>query len=86
MYMPHTHTRRHTNTWAFPYVAALDPLLPQVRPAACVVLLLGLLSSLGERSLCGTGREVRGSQASVKGYAYVYGYVAHAAAQLLQLN
>lgn len=77
MYMPHT----HTHTSAFPYVVALDPLLPQVRPAACVVLLLGLL--------CGPGREMRGggvSQASVKGYAYVYGYVAHAAAQLLQLN
>lgn len=84
MYMPHT----HTHTSAFPYVVALDPLLPQVRPAACVVLLLGLLSSLGERSLCGRRgrREVRGTQASVKGYAYVYGYVAHAAAQLLQLN
>lgn len=85
MYMPHT----HTHTLAFPYVVALDPLLPQVRPAACVVLLLGLLSSLGERSLCGTGRGMRGggvAQASVKGYAYVYGYVAHAAAQLLQLN
>lgn len=82
MYMPHT----HTHTQALPYVVALDPFLLQVRPAACVVLLLGLLSSLGERSLRGSRREGGAGLKLVSRVTLTFTVMWHAVAQLLQLN
>lgn len=80
------HTHRHTE--ALPYVVALDPFLLQVRPAACVVLLLGLLSSLGERSLRGRAGEERGEAGLrlVSRVTLTFTVMWHAVAQLLQLN